>query len=55
MSQADCIVGLVCKQVDAADVVGKIDLPADADGEVADVDLKQTQNFEVRTALVWMM
>ena len=57
MSQADCIVGLVCKQVNAADVADEIDLglPADADGEVADVDLKRAQNFEVRTSLVWMM
>ena len=37
------------------DVAGKIDLPADADGEVADVDLKRAQHFEVRTSLVWMM
>ena len=55
MSQADCIVGLVCKQVNAADVAGKIDVLTDADGEVADVDLKRAQNFEVRTSLVWMM
>ena len=55
MSQVDCKVGLVGKQVNAVDVAGKIDLPADADGEVADVDLKRPQNFEVRTSLVWMM
>ena len=40
MSQVDCIVGLVCKQVNAADADSKINvsLPADLDGEVADVD-----------------
>ena len=40
MSQADCIVGLVCKQVNAADADSKIDisLPAELDSEVADVD-----------------
>ena len=45
----------ICNQVNAADAAGKIDIPADADSEVADVDLKRTQQFEVRTSLVWMM
>ena len=51
MSQADYIVGLVCKQVNASDVAGKIDLRAEADGEVADVDLMRPQNFENRVHL----
>ena len=40
MSQADCIVVLVCKQVNTVDADSKtgINLPADLDGEVADVD-----------------
>ena len=49
MNQADC------KPVNAADVASKNDLTADAGGEVADVDLKRAQNFEIRTSLVWMM
>ena len=47
MSQADCIYSWagICKEVNTPDVAGKIDLSADADSEVANVDLKAGPKF----------
>jgi hypothetical protein len=47
-------VGLACKhQVNAAvaDAYCKKDVPADADGEVADTDSQRIQNRQIRTPL----